>query len=469
MRATQNGPGHHASPVMGPDKTPRSGPARGHSGWAAMIACLLWSGVGAGAHADAANAGAHNTGEWTVVRGSDPILDIPTVTATLSAAPVPGKPELRPNLHIACTDGTLNASIRWDTGTNGTWTGQTPQGIDVLVRLGEQEPEWRRWKQIGRTPATELDEPGKFITELASHRRLAVRAYPVGTAPATVVFDLSDAGAVMTEVTNACRLFAKRMEGLTGAGAELRSRAEAELRRVEDERRRADAERSRIEAEKRKAEAERKRIEAAENKAEAERRRIEAEKKKAEAERRRIEAAKKRAEAERKRIEEARRKEAEQALQEATARDARELEKEQLTRLNAGRLEYIAQIKGRIRRNWLRPPGTGVGLKCVVRIGQIPGGKWSRPKCCAAAATLHSTDRWRRRHCGGHSDGNPDSPMDSRRLDVDRNPDGDGAKLRGASRNRSGRKRPGMVARLVAEPALCLDARRLHQGVMRMQ
>ena len=47
---------------------------------------------------------------------------------------------------------------------------------------------------------TELDKPDKFITELASHRRRAVRAYPAGTAPATVVFNLSDAGAVMTSV-----------------------------------------------------------------------------------------------------------------------------------------------------------------------------------------------------------------------------------------------------------------------------
>ena len=43
--------------------------------------------------------------------------------------------------------------------------------------------------------------------------------------------------------------------------------------------------------------------------------------------------------------------------------------------LDAGRMEYIAQIKAKIERNWLRPPGTALGLKCVVRVSQIPGGE----------------------------------------------------------------------------------------------
>ena len=43
--------------------------------------------------------------------------------------------------------------------------------------------------------------------------------------------------------------------------------------------------------------------------------------------------------------------------------------------LNAGRLEYIAQIKDKIERNWLRPPGTVAGLECEVRVVQIPGGE----------------------------------------------------------------------------------------------
>ena len=94
-----------------------------------------------------------------------------------------------------------------------------------------------------------------------------------------------------------------------------------------------------------------------------------------EAERKRIEAARNTAEAELKHIEDARRREAERALQEAIAQVARELEKERLALLDAGRMEYIAQIKARIERNWLRPPGTELGLKCVVRVSQIPGGE----------------------------------------------------------------------------------------------
>ena len=300
----------------------------------------------AGAHADATNAEANTAGKWTVTRATDPLLDTPSIIATLSATPVPGKPELRPSLRVACTDGLLSTSIRWETGTKGGWAGQTPEGIDVLVRLGRQEPAWRRWEQIGRTPVTELDEPDKFITELASHRRLAVRAYPAGTAPATVVFNLSDAGAIMTEVTNACRLFAKRMESLTPARAELHIPAEVELRQIEDERRTAETERGRI---------------GAQNEAEAQRRK-------------RIEAAKKRTEA-RRGIEAARRREAERALQEAIAQDARQIDRERLALLDAGRMEYIAQIKDKIERNWLRPPGTRLRLKCVVRVSQIPGGE----------------------------------------------------------------------------------------------
>lgn len=70
-----------------------------------------------------------------------------------------------------------------------------------------------------------------------------------------------------------------------------------------------------------------------------------------------------------------RKKEAERALQEAIAREARQLEQEHLVLLDAGRMEYIGQIKDRIERNWLRPPGAVAGLKCKVHVTQIPGGE----------------------------------------------------------------------------------------------
>ena len=41
----------------------------------------------------------------------------------------------------------------------------------------------------------------------------------------------------------------------------------------------------------------------------------------------------------------------------------------------AERLEYVGKIKETIERNWLRPPGNPTGLKCVVRVSQIPGGE----------------------------------------------------------------------------------------------
>ena len=60
---------------------------------------------------------------------------------------------------------------------------------------------------------------------------------------------------------------------------------------------------------------------------------------------------------------------------EELTREAQHVEKERLAPVDAGRIEYIAQIKDKIERNWLRPPGTAKGLKCVVRVSQIPGGE----------------------------------------------------------------------------------------------
>ena len=168
--------------------------------------------------------------------------------------------------------------------------------------------------------------------------------------------------------------------------AELKQEREAEAEQLAllQQQRREEAEKARrIEERAQAAEAERKKAEEARRAEEEKRKRIEAEKKKAEAERKRIEEQKRRAEAERKKAEEARRKaeeerrrkEMEIALQEEIAKAAQELEKERLALLDAGRAEYIAQIKDKIERNWLRPPGAPTGLKCVVRVSQIPGGE----------------------------------------------------------------------------------------------
>ena len=263
------------------------------------------------------------------------------------------------NLRLACTDGTLRASIRWGATLDREWTARDPGQAEVLVRFGESAPAWQHWRRPAGRPVTEASEPGEFMKHLGAHRTVALRVYPSEERPMTVVFDLTEVKPVIEEVMGACRTSAERKERVTAGLAELRSQAEAERKRIEEERR--SAERERIEEARKKAETERKRIEAA--------------RKKAEAERERIEAARKKTEAELKRIEAARYREAERALQEAIALDARQLDGERRARLDAEQIEYIAQIKARIERNWLRPPGTAVGLKCVVRVSQIPGGE----------------------------------------------------------------------------------------------
>jgi colicin import membrane protein len=37
--------------------------------------------------------------------------------------------------------------------------------------------------------------------------------------------------------------------------------------------------------------------------------------------------------------------------------------------------QYLAQIRGRIERAWIRPPSARAGLSCDVRITQVPGGE----------------------------------------------------------------------------------------------
>ena len=76
----------------------------------------------------------------------------------------------------------------------------------------------------------------------------------------------------------------------------------------------------------------------------------------------------------RKRTEEAHRREMERAIQEQIALNAKLLQEERHSLVYADRIGYIARIKDKIERNWLRPPGTASGLKCVVRVSQLPGG-----------------------------------------------------------------------------------------------
>ena len=63
------------------------------------------------------------------------------------------------------------------------------------------------------------------------------------------------------------------------------------------------------------------------------------------------------------------------AQEEATARENERLEKERLALLRVERLEYIAQIRDKIERNWIHPPGVAPGLEANVRVVQIPSGE----------------------------------------------------------------------------------------------
>ena len=284
-----------------------------------VVACALCSIVFADADADATSTEADSARTWNVTRATDPILDTPSIVATLPARPAPGEESAVQSLRLSCTDGMLNAVIQWGVTVDRKWTGREPGQAEVLVRFGENAPVWQHWRRATRTPVTQANEPSKFMEQLGGHRTLALRVYPSEERPITVVFDLTEAKPVIAEVMSACRASAEGMARVKAGLAELRRQAVAE--------------------------------------------------------RKRIEAAKKKAQEERRRIEAARRAEAERALQEAITLDARRLEEQRLALLDAGRMEYIGQIKAKIDRNWLRPPRTAAGLKCVVRVSQIPGGE----------------------------------------------------------------------------------------------
>ena len=92
---------------------------------------------------------------------------------------------------------------------------------------------------------------------------------------------------------------------------------------------------------------------------------------KAAAERKAKEAAQRQIEAERKAEEEARRQA--EALQAREAELLAALDAEQAA---AGELSlYTNKIRARIRRNWVRQPGMGRDLSCLVEVRLIPGGE----------------------------------------------------------------------------------------------
>jgi len=100
---------------------------------------------------------------------------------------------------------------------------------------------------------------------------------------------------------------------------------------------------------------------------------------KAAAERAKAEAAKEKAAKEKAAREKAEAEKREQAAREAAARDLdRQLEEEErlLAATDSGALaDYVAVIRQKVERNWVRPPGAKPGIECEVLVTQIPGGQ----------------------------------------------------------------------------------------------
>lgn len=159
------------------------------------------------------------------------------------------------------------------------------------------------------------------------------------------------------------------------AEAEAQQRAEEERRQQEQERREAE-ERRRREADERQ-----RRIEEERRQVEEERRRAEQERQREleELRRQREEARREREKQERRLAELAERREAEEAERQAREEAERLRLAEQNAEAEARRAtlkeEYISTIRELVRRNWTRPPTTDPGVRCDVRVVQIPGGE----------------------------------------------------------------------------------------------
>ena len=67
-------------------------------------------------------------------------------------------------------------------------------------------------------------------------------------------------------------------------------------------------------------------------------------------------------------------REAELAMQEALALEKAELADARQSLLKSQLAEYVGQVRATVERYWLRPRGTPKGLKCTVRVTQIPDG-----------------------------------------------------------------------------------------------
>lgn len=200
-------------------------------------------------------------------------------------------------------------------------------------------------------------------------RLISLPAPEIPRVPLAIEATVIDAGALRRREEEVQQRQAAIERQRQAEQAEQRRQQQAERQRVEAERQKA--EQARVTAE-RKAEAERQ-VEV-ERKAEAERKAV-AERKAAEEAR--IAEQKRAAEAERKRVEEARMAEQkrQQAQRQAEFQAELEAEEQRLTAIASGKqAQYLALIRNRVERNWVRPGSAIPGIECVVHVSQIPGG-----------------------------------------------------------------------------------------------
>jgi len=144
--------------------------------------------------------------------------------------------------------------------------------------------------------------------------------------------------------------------------AKLRKEREAEKKRQKKQQKERKVEEKRIAAEQAKKKKEVERLKA--EQASLEKKRIAEEKRLADAA------------AKRKMLDEKRRRDAEATARRAEfAAEQQRMEAANRKRLDSLRGRYIADIKNKVERNWIRPASAGPDSSCKVAVSQIPGGE----------------------------------------------------------------------------------------------
>lgn len=238
----------------------------------------------------------------------------------------------------------------------------------ALLLLGTIQ--WSARDPIRPTPSFTLVDTAPFVERAAEQREREQQ-------------QAADEARAEQQAEQARRLLEERQ-----AEEARRQRELEQQQQRDDERRRAEDERARLLEQQREAQL------AREQEAEAERQRRAAEeaqeqaRREAEQERlreleelrRQREEAQQRREAEERRLAELSERREQEARERAAAEEAERLrlarERAQAADRRATLFEeYVATIQEQVTRNWRRPPTTEPGLRCAVRVIQIPGGE----------------------------------------------------------------------------------------------